>query len=78
MVICLERDADCLHGPADATAIPKPRRLLPNLNPDCFYRFGTDLPRLSWTIGQWQQFLGRRSWTMERRSTWTMAAGTDL
>ena len=37
MVICLERDADCLHnyGPADATAIPKPHHLLPRF-PLCF------------------------------------------
>ena len=28
----MERGADCLHGPADATAIPKPRHLLPRLN----------------------------------------------
>ena len=36
------------YGPADATAIPKPHRLLPRLNPDWFYLFGTGLTRLSW------------------------------
>jgi len=36
------------YGPADATAIPKPRHLLPHLNPDWFYFSGTVLPRLSW------------------------------
>ena len=35
-------------GPADATAVPKPRHLLPGLNPDWFYLSGTGLPRLSW------------------------------
>ena len=28
------------YGPADATAIPKPRHLLPRLNPDWFYLSG--------------------------------------
>ena len=27
------------YGPADATATPKPRHLLPHLNPDLFYLF---------------------------------------
>jgi len=36
------------YGPADATAIPKPHRLLPHLNADWFYFSGTGLPRLSW------------------------------
>jgi len=35
------------YGPADATAIPKPYRLLLHLNPDWFYFSGTGLPRLS-------------------------------
>ena len=37
------------YGPADVTAIPKRRHLLPYLNPDWFYLSGTgtDLPRLS-------------------------------
>jgi len=53
VVICLERGADCLHnGPADATAIPKPRHLLPYLNPDWVYLSGTGLPRLSWKRGR--------------------------
>jgi len=41
--MCLERGADCLHnGPAaDATAIAKPRHLLPHINPDWFYLSGT-------------------------------------
>jgi len=39
------------YGPADATAIPKPRHLLPHLNPDWFYLSGTGLPRLSWKRG---------------------------
>ena len=30
-------------GPADATAIPKRRRLLPHLNPDWLYHSGTGL-----------------------------------
>ena len=37
MVICLEP----VYGPADATAIPKPRHLLPHLNLDWFYLSGT-------------------------------------
>jgi len=32
VVICLERGADC-H------CIPKPHRLLPRVNPDCFFTF---------------------------------------
>jgi len=36
------------YGPADATVVPKPHRLLPHLNPDWFYFSGTGLPRLSW------------------------------
>ena len=39
------------YGPADATAIPEPHRLLPHLNPDWFYLSGTGLPRLSWKRG---------------------------
>ena len=35
------------YGPADATAVPKLHRLLPQLNPDLFYLSGTGLPRLS-------------------------------
>jgi len=31
----------------NATAIPKPHRILPHLNPDWFYLSGTGLPRLS-------------------------------
>jgi len=31
--------------------IPKPSHLLPDLNPDWFYRSGTSLPRLSWERG---------------------------
>ena len=38
------------YGPADATAVPKPHHLLPQLNPDWFYLSGTGLPRLSWTM----------------------------
>jgi len=34
------------YGPADATAFPKPRRILPNLNRDWFYLSGTGLLRL--------------------------------
>jgi len=41
----------CLCGPADATAIPKPHRLLPHLNPDWFYLSGTGLSSLSWKTG---------------------------
>jgi len=38
VVICLERGSHCLQGgPADATAIPNPRNLLTDLNPDWFY-----------------------------------------
>ena len=36
------------YGPTDATAVPKPHHLLPHLNPDWFYLFGSGLPRLSW------------------------------
>ena len=32
------------YGPADATAIPEPHRLLPHLHPDWFYLSGTSLP----------------------------------
>jgi len=39
------------YGPADATAIQKPHRLLPHLTPDKFYLSGTGLPRLSWKRG---------------------------
>jgi len=39
------------YGPADTTSIPKPHRLLPNLNPDWFYLSGTSLPRLCWKRG---------------------------
>jgi len=39
------------YGPADATAVPKPHRLLPHWNPDCFYLSGTGLPRLPWRRG---------------------------
>jgi len=41
------------YSPTDATAIPKPRHLLPHLNPDWFLPFwtGTGLPRLSWKRG---------------------------
>jgi len=39
------------YGPADATVILKPYRLLPQLNPDWFYLSGTGLPRLSWKGG---------------------------
>ena len=31
--------------------IPKPHRLLPHLNPDCFYLSGTSLPCSSWKRG---------------------------
>jgi len=51
MVMYLKRGADC---PADATAIPKPHRLLPHLNPDWFYVSGTGLPRLSWKRGHYK------------------------
>ena len=33
------------YGPADATAIQKPRHVLRHLNPDWFYPSGTGLPR---------------------------------
>ena len=39
------------YGPADATAIPKLRHLLPHLNPDWIYLRGTGLSRLSWKRG---------------------------
>jgi len=51
VVICLERGADFVYGPADATAFAKIRHLLPHLNPDWFYLSGTSLPRLSWKRG---------------------------
>ena len=46
VVICLQRGANCLYGPADATAVPKLHNLLPHLNPDWFYLSDTGLPRL--------------------------------
>ena len=48
---CYLSGASCrlfAYGPADVTAIPKPRHLLPRLNPDWLYLSGTGLPRLSW------------------------------
>jgi len=41
------------HSPADATVIPKPHCLLPNVNPDWLYLSGTGLPKLSWERGCW-------------------------
>ena len=35
-------------GPGDATAVPKPRYLLPHFNLDWFYLSGTGLPGLFW------------------------------
>jgi len=35
------------YGPADATAIPEPQHLLPDLNPAWVYLSGTGLPWLS-------------------------------
>jgi len=35
------------YGPAGATAVPKPHRLLPDLNPDWFYLSGSGLPRFT-------------------------------
>ena len=40
------------YGPADPTAIPKPRHLLPHLNSDWFYLSGTGLSKLSWKRGR--------------------------
>jgi len=40
------------YVPADATAIPKPHRLLPHLNPDRYYLSGTGSLRLSWKRGR--------------------------
>jgi len=40
------------YGPADATPIPKPHHLLPDLNSDWFYLSCTGLPRLSWKRGR--------------------------
>ena len=40
------------HDTADATAIPKPHRLMHRLNPDWFYVSGTSLPRLPWKRGR--------------------------
>jgi len=37
---------------ADATAIPKPHCLLPHLNADWFYLYGTGLPGLFWKKGR--------------------------
>jgi len=34
-----------VHGPTDATVIPKPHHLSPHLNPDWFYPSATGLPR---------------------------------
>jgi len=50
MVICLERGANYLGTvwSTDATAVPKPHRLVPQLSPDLFYFSGrpTGLPGL--------------------------------
>ena len=51
VVICLERGADCLHIVQLMPLHPKTRHLLPCLNPDWFYLYGTGLPRLSWKRG---------------------------
>ena len=40
------------YGPADATAIPEPHYLFPNLNADWFYLSGISLPSLSWKSGR--------------------------
>jgi len=48
--VCSKVQTAC--GPDDATAIPKPHHLLPNLNPDWFYLYRTVLPRLSWKRGR--------------------------
>jgi len=52
VVICMEQGGLFAHGPADATAIPKPYHLLRHLNPDWLYLSGTGLPRLSWKRGR--------------------------
>jgi len=52
------------YGPADATAIPKPHRLLPRLNPDWFYLFGTGLTRLSWKSSRSQTQLLVSEWSV--------------
>ena len=44
----LEQGADCLHMVQLMPCIPKTRHLLPHINPDWFYLYGTGLPRLSW------------------------------
>jgi len=56
VVICLVRSrcrlfAYGLYGLADVCN-PKPRHLLPHLNPDWFYLSGTGLPRWSWKRGR--------------------------
>jgi len=50
--VCIVEIVYFAYGPADATAIPKPHHLLPDLNPDWFYLSGTGLPGLSWKIGR--------------------------
>ena len=41
VVMCPERGADCLHMVHWCHCIPKPRHLLPHLDPDWFYLSGT-------------------------------------
>ena len=47
------------YDPADATAIPKPHRLLPHLHPDSFYLSDTGLARLYWKRGAFACFAAR-------------------
>ena len=41
------------YGPAEVTAVPKPRHLLPHLHPQWIYLSGTGLPRFSWKRGRY-------------------------
>jgi len=50
--IYLERGADCLHMVQLMPLHPKPRHLLPHLNPDWFYLSDTSLHSLSWKRGR--------------------------
>jgi len=57
-------------GPADATAIPKPRHLLPHLNSDWFFLSGTGLPTLCWKRGRWTGVVVMVWWTVTSWRRW--------
>ena len=50
--IYLERGADCLHMVQLMPLHPKPRHLLPHLNPDWFYLSGAGFDAVGWAAGR--------------------------